>query len=154
MVTPSRSVAEEISDAGILSAELPGDTWLVVEDAYDTAGERPLSWSPRSAVDSEGSRAALGPLAGELVLAIPYPIVWAKGEEVKCGGIGDGVGRDVTQRDQEKVGKGKIQGRSHSGELSRGLENLSSVDHGHPSFSYSGYSVPDMSKTFFLLMKA
>lgn len=43
MVSPSRSVAEGISDAGILSAELPGDTWLAVEDVYDTAGERPLS---------------------------------------------------------------------------------------------------------------
>lgn len=85
IVSPSRSVVEGISDARNLSAELPGDTWLAVEDVYDTAGERPLSWSPRSAVDSEGSRVALGPLAGELVLAIPYPIAWAKGKEVKCG---------------------------------------------------------------------
>jgi hypothetical protein len=42
-VLRSPSVAEGISDAGILSTELPGDTWLAVEDVYNTADERPLS---------------------------------------------------------------------------------------------------------------
>lgn len=75
-VSPSHSVAEGISDAGISFAEFLKDAWLPVEDVYDTAGEGPLSWSPRSAVDSEGSRLALRPLAGGLVLAISYPIAW------------------------------------------------------------------------------
>jgi hypothetical protein len=75
-VSPSPSVSEGISDAGISSAEFLEDTWLAVDDAYDTAGERPLSWPPRSAVDSEGSLLALRLLAGGLVVAISYPILW------------------------------------------------------------------------------